>query len=169
MEVDYLFQIGDNIFYPMHGAGVIEAIEEKEIQGEKHRYFIIKMPSSNMQVMIPLDKVLKSGIRSVVDLPTLKAVLLMFNQGDIDRSLSWKQRQQLNLEKLRSGKIHEGAEVIRDLTRINKEKALNSSEKQMLDNAKKIFLSELGLIKRMNENHSFDLLDDTIEKFEISS
>jgi CarD family transcriptional regulator len=169
MEVDYLYQIGDNIVYPMHGAGVIEAIEEKEIQGQKHRYFVIKMPSSNMQVMIPIDKVLKSGIRSVADLHTLKTVLVMFDQGEVDRSLSWKQRYQMNMEKMRSGKIRDGAEVIRDLTRINKEKTLNSSEKQMLDSAKKIFISELGLIKRMNENQSFELLNDTIERFEISS
>jgi CarD family transcriptional regulator len=167
--VDYLYQIGDNIVYPMHGAGVIEAIEEKEIQGQKHQYFVIKMPSSNMQVMIPIDKVLKSGIRSVTDLPTLKAVLLMFDQGEVDRSLSWKQRYQMNMEKMRTGKIKDGAEVIRDLTQINKEKTLNSSEKQMLDSAKKIFISELGLIKRMNENQSFELLNDTIERFEISS
>ena len=29
MEVDYLFQIGDNVVYPMQGAGIIKAIEEK--------------------------------------------------------------------------------------------------------------------------------------------
>jgi CarD family transcriptional regulator len=167
--VDYLYQIGDNIVYPMHGAGVIEAIEEKEIQGQKHRYFVIKMPSSNMQVMIPIDKVLKSGIRSIADFPTLSAVLLMFDQGEVDRSLSWKQRYQMNMEKMRTGKIKDGAEVIRDLTQINKEKTLNSSEKQMLDSAKKIFISELGLIRRMNENQCFEQLNDTIERYEISS
>lgn len=36
MEVDYLFQIGDNIVYPMQGAGIIKAIEEKEIAGENN-------------------------------------------------------------------------------------------------------------------------------------
>ena len=42
MEVDYLFQIGDNIVYPMQGAGIIKAIEEKEISGEKQQYYVIK-------------------------------------------------------------------------------------------------------------------------------
>ncbi len=52
MEVDYLFQIGDNIVYPMHGAGIIKAIEEKEISGDKQQYYVIKMLIGNMQVMI---------------------------------------------------------------------------------------------------------------------
>ena len=63
MEVDYLFQIGDNIVYPMHGAGIIKAIEEKEISGEKQQYYVIKMSIGNMQVMIPTGKILSSSIR----------------------------------------------------------------------------------------------------------
>jgi CarD family transcriptional regulator len=163
--VDDLFQIGDNVVYPMHGAGVVEAIEEKEIQGETHRYFVIKMPSNNMHVMVRMDLVTKSGIRSVADLQTLKAVLLTFHQEEIDRTLTWKQRYQLNQLKMRTGKIEDSAEVVRDLSQINKEKRLNSSEKQMLDNAKKIFLSEVGLINRMTQFQAKDLIDDTIERF----
>ncbi|MEI2311727.1 CarD family transcriptional regulator, partial [Bacillus nitratireducens] len=49
-----MFQIGDNIVYPMHGAGIIEAIEEKEFSGKKQQYYVIKMSISNMQVMIPM-------------------------------------------------------------------------------------------------------------------
>ena len=30
-----MFNVGDKIVYPMHGAGVIDAIEEKDILGEK--------------------------------------------------------------------------------------------------------------------------------------
>ena len=39
-----MFRIGDNIVYPMHGAGTIDSIEEKEILGEKLQYYVIKMP-----------------------------------------------------------------------------------------------------------------------------
>jgi CarD family transcriptional regulator len=163
--VDDLFQIGDNVVYPMHGAGVVEAIEEKEIQGETHRYFVIKMPSNNMHVMVRMDSVIKTGIRSIADLQTLKEVLLTFHQEEIDRTLTWKQRYQLNQLKMRTGKIEDSAEVVRDLSQINKEKRLNSSEKQMLDNAKKIFLSEVGLINRMTQFQAKDLIDDTIERF----
>jgi CarD family transcriptional regulator len=167
MEVEYLFQIGDNIVYPMHGAGVIEAIEEKVIQGQTHEYLVIKMPVSNLKVMIRMDSIVKSGIRSVVDLQTLKATLLMFNTVETNRSLSWKQRYQLNMEKMKSGTLEDNVDVLRDLSRLHKEKALNSSEKQMLENAKKIFLSEIGLVNQMNDKQADELLHGAMEGLEI--
>ncbi|WML56656.1 CarD family transcriptional regulator [Neobacillus sp. PS2-9] len=152
MEVDYLFQIGDNIVYPMHGAGVIKAIEEKEISGVKQQYYVIKMLISNMQVMIPAGKILSSSIRPVTDIIALKHIIHIFQHGESDRLLPWKQRYKLNTDKVKTGKIQEGAEVVRDLMRMKKEKALNSSEKTMLDNAHGFLMSELGLIKGITEN-----------------
>ncbi|TLS36463.1 CarD family transcriptional regulator [Pseudalkalibacillus caeni] len=152
MEVDYLFQIGDNVVYPMHGAGTIEAIEEKEVSGEKQQYYVIKMLISNMQVLIPEGKILKSSIRPVTDIIALKHIIHVFQHGESDKLLPWKQRFKLNTDKIKTGKIQEGAEVVRDLMRMKKEKALNTSEKKMLDNAHEFLISELRLIKGITEN-----------------
>ncbi|MFY4774913.1 CarD family transcriptional regulator [Metabacillus sp. RGM 3146] len=152
MEVDYLFQIGDNIVYPMHGAGIIKAIEEKEISGEKQQYYVIKMLIGNMQVMIPTGKILSSSIRPVTDIIALKHIINIFHHGESDRLLPWKQRYKVNTDKIKTGKIHECTEVVRDLMRMKKEKALNTSEKKMLDNAHEFLFSELGLIKGITEN-----------------
>jgi CarD family transcriptional regulator len=157
-----MFHVGDSIVYPMQGAGVIEAIEEKEILGEKHRYYMIKMTITGMQVMIPIGKVLKSRIRLVADVLTLEHVLDVFQYGQTDTTLSMKERYKINTEKLRTGNIQEGAEVVRDLMRLNKKKALNSSEKQMLDSARKIFISELGIIRGITENQANDLLNKRV-------
>ncbi|MGG2065133.1 MULTISPECIES: CarD family transcriptional regulator [unclassified Bacillus (in: firmicutes)] len=162
MEVDYLFQIGDKIVYPMHGAGVIKAIEEKEILGEKQKYYVIRIPISNMEVMIPMKKMIQSRIRLIADMLTLENVLLIFQYGESDDSLSWKQRYTQNMEKMKTGEIQEGAEVVRDLIRRNKVRALNASEKQMLDNAQKILISELSLIKGITENQAIDLLNTKV-------
>ncbi|PEM21824.1 transcription factor YdeB [Bacillus wiedmannii] len=152
MEVDYMFQIGDNIVYPMHGAGIIEAIEEKEFSGEKQQYYVIKMSIRNMQVMIPTGKILSSSIRPVTDILTLKRIIHIFQHGESDKLLPWKQRYKVNTDKIKTGEIQEGAEVVRDLMRMKKEKALNTSEKKMLDNAHEFLISELGLIKGITEN-----------------
>lgn len=157
-----MFHVGDSIVYPMQGAGVIEAIEEKEILGEKHRYYLIKMPIRDMQVMIPTDKVKKSRIRLVADKPTLEHVLDIFQYGQTDTTLSMKERYKINTEKLRTGNIQEGAEVVRDLMRLNKKKSLNSSEKQMLESARKIFISELSIIRGITENQAIDLLNKRV-------
>ena len=151
MEVDYLFQIGDNIVYPMQGAGIIKAIEEKEIAG-KTTVLCYKMSASNMEIMIPEGKILSSNIRPVTDITALIHIIDIFQHGESDRLLTWKQRYKLNTDKIKTGKMQEGAEVVRDLMRIQKEKALNASEKKMLDNAHEFLISELGLIEGITEN-----------------
>lgn len=152
MEVDYLFQIGDNIVYPMQGAGIIKAIEEKEIAGKKQQYYVIKMSANNMEIMIPEGKILNSNIRPVTDITALIHIIDIFQHGESDRLLTWKQRYKVNTDKIKTGKMQEGAEVVRDLMRIQKEKALNASEKKMLDNAHEFLISELGLIEGITEN-----------------
>jgi CarD family transcriptional regulator len=154
-----MFQIGDQIVYPMHGAGTIEAIEDREIQGRTQQYFVIKM-ASNMQVMIPVEKMIHSSIRAVTDKVDLEKVLDVFHHEDPDHTLTWKQRFTSNMEKVKSGNMLEGAEVVRDLMIRNEEKKLNSSERQMLYNAKKILVSELGLAHGITENQASDLLDE---------
>ncbi|WP_062197313.1 CarD family transcriptional regulator [Massilibacterium senegalense] len=157
MEVDHLFEIGDKIVYPMHGAGVIESIEEKEILGKKMTYYVINIPISNMNVMIPMEKVEESGIRSVVDKNTLEHVLYTFHHEEPDESLPWKQRYNMNLKKISTGNIDECAEVVRDLIHSNKKRTLNASEKKMLDTAKKILISEFSLVKKIPENQVISL------------
>ncbi|MEH7237957.1 CarD family transcriptional regulator [Bacillus sp. JJ1562] len=147
-----MFQVGDNIVYPMHGAGIIKAIEEKEVSGEKQQYYVIKMLIGNMQVMIPKDKILSSNIRPVTDFNALKQIIHIFQHGESDRLLPWKQRYKVNTDKIKTGKMQECAEVVRDLMRMKNEKALNTSEKKMLDNAQEFLIGELELIKGITEN-----------------
>jgi CarD family transcriptional regulator len=157
-----LFEIGDKIVYPMHGAGVVEAVEEKEILGEKQRYYIIKMPIGSMRVMVPVKKASGLGIRLVVDAHTLENVLLLLHNEESDKLVPWNQRYRLNMEKMKTGNIQDSAEVVRDLMRRNEEKILNTSEKRMLDSARQILISELVLVKGFTENQATDLLDREI-------
>ena len=146
-----MFQIGDNIVYPMHGAGIIEAIEEKEFSDEKQQYYVIKMSISHMKVMIPTRKMSGSSIRPVTDVLALKNIIHIFQNGKSDKLLPWKERYKINTDKIKTGDIQEGVEVVRDLMRMKKEKKLNASEKKMLDDAHGYLLSELEVIKGITE------------------
>ncbi|MFA3776239.1 CarD family transcriptional regulator [Bacillus safensis] len=146
-----MFQIGDNIVYPMHGTGIIEAIEEKEFSDEKQQYYVIKMSISHMKVMIPTRKMSGSRIRPVTGILALKNVMHIFQHGKSDQILTWKERHTINTNKIKTGNIQDGAEVVRDLMRMKKEKALNASEKKMLDDAHEFLLSELEVIKGITE------------------
>ncbi|MBU8880862.1 transcription factor YdeB [Bacillus sp. FJAT-29790] len=158
MGVDDLFQIGDKVFYPMHGAGIIEAIEEKEILGKTQEYCVITIPLNKMDIMIPTKKMQKSGVRSIVDRKTMNDILFDFHNVESNCSLPWKERFNSNMEKMKTGDMHDSAEVVKDLLHRGKEKALNSSEKQMLNQARRNMISELILVKDITENQAADLL-----------
>ncbi|WP_461613449.1 CarD family transcriptional regulator [Clostridium sp. Marseille-QA1073] len=160
-----MFEIGDKIVYPMQGAGVIQGIEEKVFQGKKQQYYIIKMLTNNMEIMIPSWRISNANIRLISDDSTLKNVLFNLNARELEpnESLNSKQRYQVNMDKIKTGSLKDGAEVVYDLTQLNKEKALNTSESQMLMNARKFLIDEIILIKKITEDEANDLLDSIID------
>lgn len=160
-----MFQVGDRIVYPLHGAGVIEAIEEKEILGENKIYYILNIPHKNVQIMIPKDKAGESGMRRIVDPETLESVLEDFYEGDTDPTIYENQRYcvSLNKSKIKSGDIHQGTEIIRDLMRKSKRAKLGVEDRNMLDNARKILISELVEVKGIEQQEAVELLDEVIE------
>ncbi len=153
-----MFQIGDKVLYPMHGAGIIEAIEEREILGNKQLYYVMNIRS--MQVMFPMGTTL--GIRPIVDSNILDDVINNFHYGESDTSLNPNQRYRSNMNKIRTGDIYQGAEVIRDLLRMGKKRALATGDKAMLDNAQQILLSELILVKGIPQEQALDLFNQVI-------
>ncbi|HHZ16804.1 MAG TPA: CarD family transcriptional regulator [Peptococcaceae bacterium] len=142
-----MFNIGDKIVYPMHGAGVIEAIEEKEILGEKRNYYVLRMPIGDMKVMVPTTNVEAIGLRKIIGGEEVKKVFNILQQDNSPMSSNWNRRYRHNMEKIKSGNIYELAEVVRNLTARDREKGLSTGEKKMLDNARQILLSELVLAK----------------------
>jgi CarD family transcriptional regulator len=154
-----LFNIGDKVVYPMHGAGIIEAIEEKEILGERQKYYVMRMPIGDMKVMVPLNNVENIGLREVVDHSTVDKVLERMKKRDIKDTLNWNRRYRANLDKMRSGDIYEVADVVRSLMVRDEEKGLSTGERKMLENAKQILISELALARDLDEAAAFKLID----------
>lgn len=155
-----MFNIGDKIVYPMHGAGIIESIEEKEILGEKRRYYVMRMPIGEMKVMIPISSVSDIGIRKVIDEDGVTKVLTILQAKDSPMSTNWNRRYRSNMEKIKSGNVYELAEVVRNLSARDKEKGLSTGEKKMLDNARQILISELVLAKDSKEDNIKHLIED---------
>jgi CarD family transcriptional regulator len=146
-----MYNIGDRIVYPMHGAGVIEAIEEREIGGDLQHYYVIKLPLGEMKVMIPVSSVETVGIREVIGEGEVSKVLDVLRGDSSKMSANWNRRYRANMEKIKSGSIYEVAEVVRNLSLRDKEKGLSTGERKMLDNARQILLSELALAKNLGE------------------
>lgn len=159
-----MFKIGDKVVYPMQGSGIIENIEEKEFAGEKQQYYIIKILNNNMKLMIPSSKISDSNLRLISNPDSLDETLLKAQNGEFDceETLNSKQRYNLNMEKFKTGSFEKGIEVISTLTTANSKKPLNSSEKQLLTNAKKLILEEIILSKNISEKEATSLLKSMI-------
>lgn len=147
-----MYNIGDKVVYPMHGAGVIEAIEEKEVLGQTHRYYVMRMPIGDMKVSVPMDNVGNVGLRQIVSADEAENVLSVLGGERSKMPQNWNRRYRANLEKLRSGNIYEVAEVVRNLALRDKEKGLSTGERKMLDSARQILVSELVLARDCPED-----------------
>ena len=153
-----MFNIGDKIVYPMHGAGTIDSIEEKDILGEKQSYYILKMPGE-VKVMVPIAKAEEVGVRSIIDKSSADKVFQVLEQDETEMNKNWNKRYRDNMDKLKSGDIYEIADVVRNLSFKQKEKGLSTGEKKMLLNAKQILVSELVLA----ENSSIDEVEQLVD------
>ena len=156
-----MFNVGDKIVYPMHGAGTIDAIEEKDILGEKQNYYIIKMPGE-VKVMVPISKASDIGVRSVIDKAEAGKVLEVLEANETEMWNTWNKRYKENMEKMKSGSIYEVADVVRNLSYKQKEKGLSTGEKKMLNNARQILVSELVLAEHATQEEVEKLVDNKI-------
>lgn len=110
-----MFSVGDKIVYPMHGAGVIESIEEREILGEKHNYYVVKMPVGDLKVMIPTHNCNDIGIREIISIKDVDRVFDILKDQSINVTSNWNKRYRENMVKIKSGDIYEVADVVRTL------------------------------------------------------
>ncbi|KNY30363.1 CarD family transcriptional regulator [Pseudobacteroides cellulosolvens] len=144
-----MYNIGDKIVYPMHGAGIIESIEEKEILGQKKSYYVVKIPVGEMKVMIPTSNVTDIGIREVISNQDADKVLATLGEMEQSSNNNWNKRYRENMTKIKSGNIFEIACVVRSLIQRDRDKGLSTGERKMLNSAKQILVSELVLAKNI--------------------
>ena len=158
-----MFNVGDKVVYPMHGAGVIQNIEEKNILGEKTSYYIIKMPVE-VKVMVPTVKAEEIGVRNIIDCETANKVFQVLETNSTEMALNWNKRYRDNMDKMKSGDIYEVADVVRNLSFKQKERGLSTGEKKMLLNAKQILISELTLAENSQKEEIEQIVDNKIDK-----
>ena len=157
-----MFRVGDRVVYPMHGAGTIEGIEQREILGKTHKYYVLQLPISDMKVMIPVDNTEEIGLRDVIKPSQVDEVLNILRQDSTPMSSNWNRRYRNNLEKIKSGDIFQVASVVRNLSARNKEKGLSTGERKMLESAKEILLSELILASDWDRDEAISIIEEIL-------
>lgn len=158
-----MFNIGDKVVYPMHGAGTIIAIEERVILGKKHKYYIILLPINRLKVMVPVKNADDVGLRNILEVEDMEKVLTALSSDDkMKMPKNWNRRYKFNLERIKSGDLMEIADVIKSLEKLDTKKSLSTGERKILTEARSIIISEMALVFDKEVDEVVSMVDEAI-------
>ena len=138
-----MFQIGDKVVHPMHGAGIVDSIVQKKVNGVMREYYVLKLPVRAMVVMVPTENCEEIGVRPIVDREQADRVLAAIPDIQVEMTQSWNRRYRENMERIKSGDLFEVARVVKGLMLRDVQKGLSTGERKMLHSAKQILISEI--------------------------
>jgi CarD family transcriptional regulator len=162
-----LYEIGDKVVYPHHGAGKIIKIEQKEVLGKLRDYLTIQILHNDMTVMVPVENADRTGLRKVIESDVVDQVLELLHGDPTKMPKNWSRRYKHNLNKLKTGDIFEVADVVRNLAIRHAAKGLSTGEKQMFSKAKKILASELMYAREFDEEQATSFLEEVLEHIHV--
>ena len=157
-----MFRIGDKIVHPMHGAGVVDGIVQRKVNGVVRDYYTLKLPIGGMLVMIPTDHCEQIGVRAILSGDEAEKVLDQITDVQVEMQSNWNHRYRENMERLKSGDLLEVAKVVKGLVLRENRRGLSNGERKMLHSAKQILVSEIGLAKSISYQEAEDRLEKAL-------
>ena len=155
-----MYQVGDKIVHPMHGAGVIDSIVSRKMNGVMREYYQMRLPTGNMLVMIPTDHTAEIGVRPVMNEAEAREVMAAMETIEVDMCQNWNHRYRENMTRLKSGDLIEVARVVKGLMKRDDQRGLSTGERKMLHSAKQILISELVL----SQNLTHEVVEERINR-----
>jgi CarD family transcriptional regulator len=155
------FSEGDRVVYPNHGAGCVSKIEERTILGEWRRYYVVYLPGAELTVSVPAEG--ETGLRACADEESVAEALGLLGGEVTEMPSNWNHRLKHNQGKIKSGEIHQVAEVVRNLSRYGADSGLSTGERTMLMKARQILSSEVALVKNVEPAEAERLVDDALK------
>ena len=158
------FRIGDKVVYPNHGVGTIEQISSRNTTGANEHYYLLRINSNSLTVMVPFSNVESVGLRKIVKQAEIAKILVYLADGDCRSHADWKWRFKENSEKMRSGSLLQVAEVMKSLLKLSRNKPLSFREKKMMVRSRYLLVSELATVKGLPEKNAEALIDKALAK-----
>ncbi|AZZ55924.1 CarD family transcriptional regulator [Rathayibacter iranicus] len=156
------FEVGETVVYPHHGAATIAEVKTRTIKGQEKTYLKLRVAQGDLVIEVPADNVDLVGVRDVIGREGVERVFEVLRAEVVEEPTNWSRRYKANLEKLGSGDVVRVSEVVRDLTRRDRDRGLSAGEKSMLAKARQILVSELALAEKTDEDAASLLLDEVL-------
>jgi CarD family transcriptional regulator len=158
------FEIGDKVVYPNHGVGIIEKISNRLVASKFERFYLLRICSNDILVMVPTSNAADVGLRKIVERRDVDQLLTLLANNQFLSPKDWKDRFKENSEKMRSGSIYHVAEVFKNLVHLSRLKPLSFREKRMLDRARFLLVSELSTVMNQAELEIEDRIEKAVTK-----
>lgn len=159
------FKVGEKIVYPNHGVTVVEQIAESSIPGaEQHTYYHLRLLANNSRLMVPISNIDRVGLRPLYRQKDIKMLFGVLEERNSGGAVDWKDRYRTNVEKMKTGKLEDVADVLRNLNQVAKRKSLSFREKKMYERAKHLLVSEIAIVKGLSEPEVEGLIEKSLNK-----
>ena len=163
------FKVGEKLVYPNHGVTVVEQIGESPIMGADDTYYHLRMLGNNSRLMVPTQNTDRVGLRRLYQQKEIRSLFSLLEERVAKSHTDWKGRYRENLEKMKTGRLEDVAEVLKNLNEVSKKKSLSFREKKMYDRAKYLLVSEVAIVKGIPEAEAEKQIAKSLEKSLVGS
>ena len=158
------FKVGDKLVYPNHGVTIVEQIGASIIMGSDESYYHLRLLANNSRLMVPIRNTDRVGLRRLYQPKEIKLLVGLLEEKGPKSHTDWKGRYRENLEKMKTGRLEDVAEVLKNLNEVSKKKSLSFREKKMYDRAKYLIVSEVAIVKGIPEMEAEKLIEKSLDK-----
>lgn len=162
------FSIGEKVVYPTHGVGIISDITEKVLNGESVEYYVISVPSLDMNILLPTANAEQLGLRRLSGKEdTRKAIRSLSERKELYGS-DWKQRQQAQMNMLKTGTIGNVAAVVNILYNRQKVRDLPIQERRLFETALTHLVDECSYVLGIDSESAKRTIFSHLERLKSS-
>ena len=158
------FKVGEKLVYPNHGVTVVEQIGNAPVFGTDDTYYHLRLLANNSRLMVPIGNSDRVGLRRLYQQKEIKGLLSLLEERVAKSHTDWKGRYRENLEKMKTGRLEDVAEVLKNLNEVSKKKSLSFREKKMYDRAKYLIVSEVAIVKGIPEVEAEKVIEKALDK-----
>ncbi len=155
-----MYQQGETVIYPHHGACIVEGIVFLDKLGAKTEYLILRTTEHDMKVSLPADRADELGLRRPIAGDELDDLVALLQRTDVHVPSNWSRRLKNHQEKLRSGDVYQVAEVVRNLALRKQTKELSNAEREMFEHARTNLVNELAPSLGVSADEASAFLDE---------
>ena len=157
---DVKFKVGDKAVYPAQGVAEVISIDEKDIAGQRQRFYVLRILDTDRKIMVPVSNANAVGLRQVISEQEIREIFDILKERTIGfDTQTWNRRYRGFMDKIKTGSIYDVAEVLRDLYRLKANKQLSFGERRMLDTARNLIVKELAVARNWSEPRTEKELD----------